>query len=199
MAKRWVDGSPDKQLEKKIFDKEGKLVDLEGKIVVNGKPDGVELAKTPPTEEVNEFSNKKRIEEHRAMVETYNTETIWNVHPRVEKMTLLGTKVLVRFQKLHKYNENGIYMGELMTRKLNRENVVVEGHALPQELQVSNMAAIVKVGEDVTKVKEGQIGYVNKRQGFEFNMRYMDQYSSNDQFDNYYMVDERDIEWVEEK
>lgn len=217
MAKKWVNGEPDKGVEKKIYDKDGKVVDLEGKILVNGKlqeqdqenkddkedllnlkvEDEKELKESA---EEKEFYNKRRIEESIAEIQAYNSTGIYDFDPKINDIQIYGPKVLVRFRRLNKYDpDTKLYLGEVRRRKMDARNVEIKGEALHDVFQVTNEAVVAKVGDVTKDIQVNDVVFINKDNGFERSMRFLKQFGVNDQFDNYYLVDERQVDWLIER
>lgn len=191
-----------------IIDNDGTIKELSSK-----KTEGdVAKAKTVVnTEEFNKIvTNDWREQElekaRKAMllIEDYN-KTLYETRDKaLDSMLLLGNKVLIRLFKLQRYNKHGFHVGGRMIEKMSKSELNKTLVEAPEESQFQEKGVVIKVGEGCSEqfkmiVKPGDIVDIDPTSFNPRNQRWIQKETIHEPYDNYFMVSEYGIEFVESK
>lgn len=152
-----------------------------------------------PTTEILVNSLDKGITENKK-VDEYNNNLFNTADPIVEKMELLGSKVLVRLYRLKMYDANGVWTGGRTTEVISESEMKKKKVQLSENMQYQDRAVVLKVSKGCSEelknsVKPGDIVDLDPVAFSPGRMqRWLDKDNINNPFNNYFIIPEFIIE-----
>lgn len=137
-------------------------------------------------------------------VENYNKTLFETTDSNLKNMILLGNKVLIRLFKLQRYDKHGFYVGGRKIEKMSKSELNKTLVEAPEETQYQEKGVVIKVGEGCSEqfkslVKPGDIVDIDPTSFNPRNQRWIQKTTIHESYDNYFMVQEFNIEFVESK
>lgn len=133
-------------------------------------------------------------------VDEYN-DTLYETRDEIcDRMTLLGSKVLVRVYRLKMYNTSGMWTGGRSQEVISESEMRKKKEQLPEHMQFQDRAVVIKVSEGCSEhIKNGiKPGDVIDLDPTAFNpgrmQRWLRKDNINNSFDNYFVIPEFIIE-----
>lgn len=154
-----------------------------------------------PTTEVLVNSLDKGVIENKK-VDEYNDSLFETVDPIVEKMELLGPKVLVRLYRLKMYDANGVWTGGRTTEVISESEMRKKKVQLSENMQYQDRAVVIKVSKGCNEDLKNSIkpGDIIDLDPVAFNpgrmQRWLDKDNVNNPFKNYFIIPDFIIEGI---
>lgn len=146
----------------------------------------------------------KKVKTEMSNVDTYNDTLFETSDKSLKNMKMLGNKVLLRLFKLQRYDKRGIFIGGRMIEKMSKSELNKTLVEAPEETQFQEKGVVIKVGEGCSEqfkslVKPGDIVDIDPTSFNPRNQRWIQKTTVHKPYDNYFVVSEFGIEFVESK
>lgn len=159
----------------------------------------LDKSKNTITDPVQLELNLSKAMEHREKVENYNKSLYSDRDPIVDKIELLGPKVMVRFFKLQQYSPEGLFIGGRTVTVPTESGTRKELVTLPDDFQLQERGVVVAISASCSEsfkntVKVGDIVDLTFASIGGSTQRWLHKETIGKQFDNYFLIPEHAIE-----
>jgi len=143
--------------------------------------------------------DRSKADEHINKITEYNTWLFINRDPMVDKIEIIGAKVMIRMFKLYKYTKDGMYIGgrtiEVPTESGTRKRI----EELPDDFQYQQRGVVVNIGLGCSEhfknnIKVGDVVDIDPSTAGGKGQRWLHTDTISSKFDNYFLVSEHAIE-----
>lgn len=132
-------------------------------------------------------------------IEEYNNNLFENRSDKLNNIKLRDNWVMVRFLKIKRYDDNGLYIGGLKEKKMDNQKVKLEVTELNEDYQNQEVGVVVLTGPEVAKdINIGdKVHVMIDKFSINKSMRFIDCDNASVKFDNYWVFKDSQIDWIE--